>query len=179
LRRAGYDVFNWENQALLRAYQWLHEQAGYPAEGDDTWQPHVVNYFYEVSFPAPVPSRPGKNLGWTDWVFGGVAPPSEPPPPEPPADTVAPTITNVSASRINKQMATIQWSTDEASTTQVEYGTTATLGQSTAAIQTLVVSHSQRLDKLQRNTTYYYRVRSVDAAGNAAVSDVFSFSTLK
>ena len=78
LHRAGYDPFNWGNQALLRAYLWLHEQAGFPAEGDDTWQPHVANYFYGTSFPAPVPSRPGKNLGWTDWVFdtAGPAPPT-------------------------------------------------------------------------------------------------------
>ena len=70
LHRAGYDVWNWQDQALLRAFKWLHEQAEYPAEGDDTWQPHVINHFYGASFPAPVPSRPGKNVGWTDWTHG-------------------------------------------------------------------------------------------------------------
>jgi hypothetical protein len=70
LHRAGYDPFNWQDRAILRAYRWLHEQANYPAEGDDTWQPHVVNYFYGTSFPAPVPSRPGKSFGWADWVYG-------------------------------------------------------------------------------------------------------------
>jgi PKD repeat protein len=68
LHRAGYDVWNWQDQALLRAVRWLHEQCGYPAEGDDTWQPHVVNHFYAASFSAPVPSSPGKNVGWTDWT---------------------------------------------------------------------------------------------------------------
>jgi hypothetical protein len=67
LERAGYPAFQWENQALLRAVRWLHDQAGYPAEGDDTWQPHIINHFYGTSFPAPV-SRPGKNVGWTDWT---------------------------------------------------------------------------------------------------------------
>ena len=38
-----------------------------PAGGDDTWQPHVVNAFYAADFPAPIPSSPGKNVGWTDW----------------------------------------------------------------------------------------------------------------
>jgi hypothetical protein len=82
LHRAGYDVFNWENKALWRAFQWLHEQIAFVAEGDDTWQPHVVNYFYGTSFAAPIPSRPGKNLGWTDWVFdsAGPAPPAFSPP---------------------------------------------------------------------------------------------------
>jgi len=67
LHRAGYDVWNWEDQALLRAVTWLHEQCNFPAGGDDTWQPHVVNAFYAADFPAPIPSSPGKNVGWTDW----------------------------------------------------------------------------------------------------------------
>jgi len=70
LDRAGYDVWNWSDKALLRAFEWLHEQADYPAEGDDTWEPHLVNHFYGTSFPAPVPTRPGKNVGWTDWTHG-------------------------------------------------------------------------------------------------------------
>ncbi len=71
LSRAGYpDVWEWQDRALLRAFTWLHEQAGYPADGDDTWQPHVVNRAYGAAFPAPVPARPGKNLGWTDWTHG-------------------------------------------------------------------------------------------------------------
>jgi hypothetical protein len=70
LDRAGYDVWNWEDQALLRAVTWLHSQANFPADGDDTWEPHVINHFYATDFPAPIPSKPGKNLGWTDWLFG-------------------------------------------------------------------------------------------------------------
>jgi hypothetical protein len=55
LRRAGYDVFEWQNQALLRAFRWLHTQAQFPATGDDTWEPHIINYYYShvlASFPA-------------------------------------------------------------------------------------------------------------------------------
>jgi hypothetical protein len=70
LQRAGYDAFNWEHQALRRAFEWLHTHADYPAEGDDTWQPHVVNRFYGTTFPAPIPARPGKNVGWSDWTHG-------------------------------------------------------------------------------------------------------------
>lgn len=69
LYNAGYDVFSWGDKALLRAFKWLHEQADYPARGDDTWQPHVINHFYGSAFPAPVPSRPGKTLGYTDWIY--------------------------------------------------------------------------------------------------------------
>ncbi len=73
LERAGYDPFNWQDQALRRAYQWLHGVCHYDAVGDDTWQPHVINHFYKTSFPAPVPARPGKNVGWTDWTHAGRA----------------------------------------------------------------------------------------------------------
>ena len=68
LDRHGYDVWEWEDRALLRAFEWLHEEAHFPAIGDDTWQPHVINHFYQTSFPSPTPSRPGKNIGWTDWT---------------------------------------------------------------------------------------------------------------
>ncbi len=67
LTRAGYDAFEWENQALLRAFQWLHEQANFPTEGDDTWQPYIINGVYGTNFPAAVPSSPGKAIGYTDW----------------------------------------------------------------------------------------------------------------
>jgi len=70
LHRAGYPVFEWENRALLRAVQWLHSQADYPAEGDDEWQPWIVNHFYGTNFPAALPAGPGKNVGWTDWTLG-------------------------------------------------------------------------------------------------------------
>jgi len=72
LGRAGYDVWSWEDQALLRAYRWLHEEAAYPATGDDVWQIHVVNAVYNTDFPAEVGTRPGKNIGWTDWSHGSV-----------------------------------------------------------------------------------------------------------
>jgi hypothetical protein len=71
LHRAGYDVWNWEDQALRRAVAWLHAEGDYPAEGDDTWLPHLVNHYYGTQFPAPVPSRPGKNVGYTDWTHAG------------------------------------------------------------------------------------------------------------
>jgi|GEM_PF-6539980 len=68
LHRLGYPVWAWQDRALLRAFVWLHEQADYPAEGDDGWQPYVINYYYGTDFPAPTPAKPGKNVGWTDWT---------------------------------------------------------------------------------------------------------------
>jgi hypothetical protein len=71
LHRAGYDVWNWGDQALRRAVVWLHAQGDYPAEGDDTWLPHLINHYYGTQVPAAVPSRPGKNVGYTDWTHAG------------------------------------------------------------------------------------------------------------
>ena len=73
LERQGFDVWNWGDQALLRAFRWLHEEADFPAEGDDTWQPWVINHSYDSDFPVVEPSRCGKNFGWTCWLFGGAA----------------------------------------------------------------------------------------------------------
>jgi hypothetical protein len=80
LDRAGYDVWNWQDKALLRAVNWLHQQASFPADGDDTWIPHLVNHFYGKSFPAPSPSGSGKNMGFTDWTHSGSASAAKPDP---------------------------------------------------------------------------------------------------
>jgi hypothetical protein len=68
LHNAGYDVWEWGDRALLRAFRWLYLEARYPAEGDDAWQPHAVNFYYRTRFPARVPARPGKIAGFTDWT---------------------------------------------------------------------------------------------------------------
>jgi hypothetical protein len=68
LHRAGYPAWQWQNQALLRALTWLHSQANFPAEGDDLWQPWLVNRAYATSFPASSPTAPGKGMGWNDWT---------------------------------------------------------------------------------------------------------------
>ncbi len=72
LSRNGYpDVWNWEDKALLRAFHWLYYQADFPADGDDGWLPHLINFYYNgANFYAPVPATPGKNAGWADWTHG-------------------------------------------------------------------------------------------------------------
>lgn len=68
LRRAGYDTLNGENRALLRAYEWLRDEAFFSAEGDDTWQLPLVDHFYGEFFWDGSTVRHGKNMGWTDWT---------------------------------------------------------------------------------------------------------------
>ena len=72
LQRAGYDPFNWQSKALLRAFKWLQTQASFLATGDDNWLPHLVNYYYgRGTLPSVLGTRPGKNVGWTDWTHSG------------------------------------------------------------------------------------------------------------
>ena len=68
LERLGMPAWQWGDRALLRAFEWLHEHADYPAEGDDTWLPHIINRAYGTQFPAPVPTSPGKAIGFADWT---------------------------------------------------------------------------------------------------------------
>jgi hypothetical protein len=70
LTRAGYPAWQWQNQALLRAINWLHGHAYYPAAGVVNWLPWLVNYAYGSYFPAPSSTNPGKGMGWTDWTHG-------------------------------------------------------------------------------------------------------------
>ncbi|MBI2209328.1 MAG: fibronectin type III domain-containing protein, partial [Deltaproteobacteria bacterium] len=93
------------------------------------------------------------------------------------SDTTAPVISNVASSSVSSNGATITWTTNEPSDSQVEYGTTTAYGNSTPLDPSLVTSHTQTLSALASNTVYHYRVRSSDAAGNLAVSGDFTFAT--
>jgi len=73
LSRAGYEIWEWNDRALLRAFQWLEREADFPTQGDDTWQPFVINHFYRADLRTVVPARPGKNVGWTDWTLGAAS----------------------------------------------------------------------------------------------------------
>lgn len=99
--------------------------------------------------------------------------PNGPPPP----DTTPPTISGVQAGAITHTSATVTWTTNEASNTQIEYGLTTSYGSSTSLDAAMVTSHSQQITGLTQNTTYNYRVKSRDAAGNLATSANFTFTT--
>jgi hypothetical protein len=106
---------------------------------------------------------------WADVVFvAGQAPPP---------DTTPPVITNVQATNVTSSGATIGWTTDEASDSQVEYGTTTAYGSATTLNPTMVTAHSRTLTGLNPNTPYHYRVKSEDASGNPATSADFTFTT--
>jgi len=92
-------------------------------------------------------------------------------------DTTAPTISNVSVSTVSDTKATITWTTNELSTSQVIYGTTDSYGSQTTEDTTLTYQHSVTLTGLTKKTTYHYQVVSKDAANNSASSEDNTFTT--
>jgi chitodextrinase len=92
-------------------------------------------------------------------------------------DTTTPTISAVAASGVTSGSATITWTTSEPATSQVEYGPTKNYGTLTPIDSNLVTAHSVTLTGLNPLTTYNYRVRSADAAGNERVGSNATFKT--
>lgn len=92
------------------------------------------------------------------------------------ADTTAPTISAVSVAAITADSATITWTTDEAASSRVDYGTTAAYGSNSASAA-LGTTHSRSLTGLAAATTYHFQVASTDAAGNPATSADATFTT--
>jgi hypothetical protein len=89
----------------------------------------------------------------------------------------APVIYSLSASSVGANTATITWLTDQASSSQVEYGTTSSYGSYSPANSSLVTSHSITLTGVSPGVTYYYAALSANAAGVLATSGTFSFTT--
>ena len=79
--------------------------------------------------------------------------------------------------------ATITWTTDKASNSRVDYGTSPTALTLNSSDGSLVTSHSIGLTGLTTGTLYYYRVTSVDGSGNTATlpptgSSAATFTTI-
>ncbi|PYV89611.1 MAG: hypothetical protein DMG05_13155, partial [Acidobacteria bacterium] len=94
------------------------------------------------------------------------------------SDTAPPVISAVQATGITSNGEKIGWTTNEASDSLVEYGTTVAYGSSTTINSSLVTSHSQALSGLLAGRLYHYRVKSRDVTGNTGVSADFTFTTL-
>ena len=90
-------------------------------------------------------------------------------------DIVKPTITNIQATSITTNSATITWTTDLASDSKVNYGLTASYG-SQQTDPSAVTSHSLPLTGLAPGTAYHYQVASTNVMGTRTSSD-FTFDT--
>ena len=91
---------------------------------------------------------------WVDLVF---------------ATSKGPIISSITATP-ETTSATITWTTDVASTSRVDYGTSPSSLNLNVADSTLVTSHSLTLSGLAAGTTYYFRVTSADSTGHSSTS---------
>ncbi|MEO9239884.1 MAG: DUF4082 domain-containing protein, partial [Jatrophihabitantaceae bacterium] len=120
---------------------------------------HPGLYLYGTGGLAPTN---GSNSNyWVDPVFNDTN--------TAPADVTAPVVTNVTAAG-SGTTATVTWTTDEAATSTVQYGTSAGSLTSTASTSGLSTAHSVALNGLTASTTYYLRVVSADATNNSTTS---------
>jgi phosphodiesterase/alkaline phosphatase D-like protein len=107
-------------------------------------------------------------------------------------DTTKPVFSKGPTATPGPTSARIDWETNEPASTQVEYGKTkestslspaqpaddpTALDAEGKPTSIGVLPHAVTLSGLESDTTYYYRVKSKDKAGNEAISDWKSFNT--
>jgi len=93
------------------------------------------------------------------------------------ADVTGPVISSVATSSVAYNTITVTWTTDEVSSSFVEFGLNTSYGRVYGQDES-VTSHSVDLPKdLLPATEYNFRVRSIDAAGNPGMSSNYTFTT--
>lgn len=93
-------------------------------------------------------------------------------------DTTPPTISSIGVDSITTATARVYWTTNEISTSQIEYGPSMDYGFLTPLDPILNKDHSMVLTDLSENTLYHLKVRSVDESGNEVISSDVHFSTV-
>ena len=150
-----------------------------PAENVYHWQARIrhnkggTNYYSPwASFPITAPNSEGAtdfqiHINGPTITFPGI-------------DTCADAVTSLFSNS-----ATISWALNENATGQVEYATSSDLSTATSFPQIPQASagaHTITLPNIDSGTTYYFRVKSVDVAGNTTVRPAplpfCSFTTL-
>jgi hypothetical protein len=104
--------------------------------------------------------------------------PTRTPTPTTTPDTTPPTISNIDAAPLDTKV-TISWDTNEPATSIVSYGLSSPPCTSTGETSSYVINHQVPITGLSQSTTYFYRVRSRDQAGNlSSCSPIREFTTI-
>lgn len=93
-----------------------------------------------------------------------------------PADVTPPVISNLVVSPNSNGNSLITWTTDEASTSSIDYGTYAGIFDQSNSDPALVINHSITLTGLTQGSTYFYKISSSDCSNNTTVSNVAIFT---
>jgi hypothetical protein len=132
-----------------------------PSDNVYHWQARVRHLYSGTSYYSNWVAYGGNGEGATDFKIDKTAP----------IITFSGTNTCADAvSSLATNGATISWGLNEAGTGQVEYSKNSSLSGSTlTSISPSNTVHSFDLNNLDSNTTYYFRIKSVDAVGNVAL----------
>jgi len=95
----------------------------------------------------------------------------------PEGDTTSPIISNIQASSVTESSAILIWTTNEVTSSDVDYGLTSSYGSTAPGVTTGGISHQLTLSGLTSSTTYHYQVSSTDDVGNTAQSSDQTFAT--
>jgi len=74
LERTGRSCASKSDEAMYRAYRWLIDVNHFSPSGDDSWEPWALRKLYpahKAQINASSPTTPGKNFGFTDWLYNG------------------------------------------------------------------------------------------------------------
>lgn len=92
-------------------------------------------------------------------------------------DVTPPSLQKLNWQEITPTSATLLCSASEPARVQIEYGLGSALDQTTSMTDMFDTTHVIRLTGLLENAAYHFRVKMVDAAGNAALSSQHVVST--
>ncbi len=87
------------------------------------------------------------------------------------------TVSGVRAATPTTSGFQVNWSTNLAASSAVDYGTTANYGSTTTVNNTLVTSHQVAVTGLTAGTLYHFRARSTDASNGNAYGQDMTFAT--
>ena len=182
------------NNLVSMAYAWYWLQTGdtverdrgdllfqhaFDSPGDYSWSGKQFSQLYEFSFDF---------VRYRQGLANSTVTPENNPFSGPYADTDPPISEKVNCDHnyypgckpgtIGSTTAAIFWGTYKPATTQLIYGKTTAYGQSSDLDKAMVLSHTVNLTHLQPGTTYHFRTRSVDSAGNVGSMHDLTFTTL-
>jgi len=91
---------------------------------------------------------------------------------------VVPKIAGSPKVKVTNKSATVTWASNTGTDSSVEYGLTSKYGDS-AGSGVIIKTHTVEIKELAQDATYHYRIGGVDKFGNKALSNDFTFKTLK
>jgi hypothetical protein len=91
-------------------------------------------------------------------------------------DLTPPDISGIHILSIDATSSIVTWDTDEPATSYVNYGITKSLGVANEPTP-YEKTHEIQIGDLEPATTYFFRVFSIDAAGNQSFSGTYQFTT--